>query len=294
MIGVHFYNEGAAKIRSGSFTAAPFLQQACGPAAGFYHRLLDDHDGRIRLSVSPTETDTIVPKRTTAIWEDFREQCRSKWKLDEQNASELDSVLEQAILEFEGLLAENEVAMTGWLRGEARLDGFQRDGDESKPTASEVASLRDQVKQISDKRRSDAAGWFSSLEAIWNNYEASVNEIGKRNAKPFERLDRPFAPQNSPLAMINRFLPWFDLIVGGFLVVGLFTRLAALAAIGLLIGVVATQPFWIATAQPTFYQWVEIAGLLVVFAAAAGRFGGLDYFLIRPKRVTTTTGTTSE
>ncbi len=294
VIGVHFYNEGVGKIRSGNFTAAPFLQQACGPAAGFFHGLIDDYDGRYRLSVSPTEGNKIVLVRTIAIWEEFRDQCQLKWMLDETDTAAIDSALEQATLEFEDLIAQNEVAMTGWLRGEARLDGFQRDGDQGGPTADEVASLREQVKQINDKRRAEAAGWFSTIESIWNNYEATVNEIGKRNGKPFARLARPHAPQNSPLALINRFLPWFDLIVGGLLVVGLFTRLTALAAISLLFGVVTTQPFWIATAQPTFYQWVEIAGLLVVIGAAAGRFGGLDYFLIRSKQNTTTTGTGNE
>jgi len=50
---------------------------------------------------------------------------------------------------------------------------------------------------------------------------------------------------------------------------------------GRLLGVVATQPFWALGAQNTYYQWIEVAALLVLMASSAGRFGGLDYFLVR-------------
>lgn len=72
--------------------------------------------------------------------------------------------------------------------------------------------------------------------------------------------------------------------VGVCLMLGLFTRLAAVGGILFLCSVIAAQPPWIAAAagpgpDPFLNQLVEIAGLLVLFTAGAGRWAGLDYFL---------------
>jgi uncharacterized membrane protein YphA (DoxX/SURF4 family) len=71
--------------------------------------------------------------------------------------------------------------------------------------------------------------------------------------------------------------------VGACLMLGLFTRLAAVGGLLFLCSVIAAQPPWVAAPagpiDPFLYQLVEIAGLLVLFASGAGRWAGLDYFL---------------
>jgi uncharacterized membrane protein YphA (DoxX/SURF4 family) len=67
--------------------------------------------------------------------------------------------------------------------------------------------------------------------------------------------------------------------VGACLLLGFCTRVAAIGGIAFLTMVVASQPPWVAGATPTYNQIVEIAALLVVFAAGAGRWFGLDFFL---------------
>ena len=66
--------------------------------------------------------------------------------------------------------------------------------------------------------------------------------------------------------------------VGLCLLLGLFTRTAAIAGAVFLLSVIATQPPWIATAEPTINQTVELAGLLVLAGTGAGRWLGLDFF----------------
>jgi uncharacterized membrane protein YphA (DoxX/SURF4 family) len=66
--------------------------------------------------------------------------------------------------------------------------------------------------------------------------------------------------------------------VGICLLLGLFTRIASLAGALFLASVIATQPPWLSTAEPTIYQTVEMAGLLVLAGTGAGRWLGLDYF----------------
>ena len=80
------------------------------------------------------------------------------------------------------------------------------------------------------------------------------------------------------LQIINHIIPWFDLIVGGLLIVGLFTRLASFCGAAFLLSVIATQPPWIPGTQPTYLYAIEFMALVVIFATVAGRMGGLDFF----------------
>jgi uncharacterized membrane protein YphA (DoxX/SURF4 family) len=60
--------------------------------------------------------------------------------------------------------------------------------------------------------------------------------------------------------------------------VALLTRLAAVGGALFLVAVIATQPPWMTGAAPTYYQTIELAGLIVLAATGAGRWAGLDYF----------------
>jgi uncharacterized membrane protein YphA (DoxX/SURF4 family) len=71
------------------------------------------------------------------------------------------------------------------------------------------------------------------------------------------------------------------LSIGACLLLGLLTRLAALAGIVFLCLVIATQPPWVPGAITTmfYYQLVEIFALGVLLVSGAGRWAGLDFFL---------------
>ena len=87
--------------------------------------------------------------------------------------------------------------------------------------------------------------------------------------------------QVARLNTVNKVVTWLTLGVGICLLLGLFTRLAALAAAGFLVSIMASQPPWVPDANTTYfyYQLVELGSLFVLFATGAGRWGGLDYFL---------------
>jgi uncharacterized membrane protein YphA (DoxX/SURF4 family) len=65
--------------------------------------------------------------------------------------------------------------------------------------------------------------------------------------------------------------------VGVCLLLGFFTRLASIVGVLFLLGVIASQPFWIAESVPTINQCIECAGLLALAGTRAGRWFGLDY-----------------
>ncbi len=208
----------------------------------------------------------------------------------EDNILALRSQLESA----EKIFAAHKTQLKQWLdanRAEIfthyatadRLDGFARDGENREEVATFVESLRSQVDEIRSDRKQQLAGWTGEIDAIWDSFEAEINNLAvdKQAEKEPLRLHRPFDQEFSNLKMINRIIPWFDTMVGVLLIIGLFTRLASLAGAGFLATVIATQPPWIPGTTPTYYQAIEMVALLVIFATCAGRMGGLDYFFTR-------------
>jgi uncharacterized membrane protein YphA (DoxX/SURF4 family) len=282
MIGLHFFGEGLTKINSGSFTCAPFLAQARGPLASWFYGLLDDFDGRVRLCIN--DNGEIEPARTIAVWEDYVLRVAANENFDSGQRQQANDALSRSTKYLTGFLEANRYEILAWLDSEERLAGFQRDGSNRSTAARQVESLSEQIDTIRYDRTRQAAPWFREIEAMWDDLESRINEIAG-TASEADRLvlSRPYDPPWSSQDVIDRFLPFFDTTVGVLLVLGLLTRFAAVAGVGLLVGVVATQPFWVLGAENTWYQWIEIAGLFVLFASSAGTIAGLDYFLERRK-----------
>jgi uncharacterized membrane protein YphA (DoxX/SURF4 family) len=143
----------------------------------------------------------------------------------------------------------------------------------------EVESLRQQVDSIRTDRTGKLNQWSAQVVAIWDSLEQQVNRlaVGPQLDAGKVALHRPFDQPQSKLKWINRIIPWFDTTVGVLLILGLFTTPAAIAAAFFLASVVLTQPFWIPGTTPTYYQIVELAGLLVIAAAGSANTLGLDY-----------------
>ncbi len=85
----------------------------------------------------------------------------------------------------------------------------------------------------------------------------------------------------SRLHKIDTTIAWGLMIVGGCLIVGLFTRLAAVVGALFLLSIICAQPPWLATSVQTYTynQTVEMLALLALATTPVGRWGGLDYFL---------------
>jgi len=340
VVGYHFYKEGTAKLKSGTFTSKYFLADAKGPLAPYFKSMLEDGDGMEQLCITKLEngddkpTYKIDTELTFAIWNDFVDRAFSyygigsedliaeisedrqklidgmqkaktdgneksafdlKLKIDEATDA-IDSVQKQAdqaenILAYHreqltDFLSVNEVELISHFGTADRLNGFQRDGVNRDEAAVYVDSLRGQVDTIRSERSKKLAGWTSEVTAIWDSFEAQINGLAvnrqaERSALP---IHRHFDDENAMSKWVDKIIPWFDTIVGVLLIIGLFSRFASLAAGLFLISVILTQPPWIPGAQPTYFYFIELFALLVIFATHAGRMGGLDFFFSSPAR----------
>ncbi|MDP1561950.1 MAG: TQO small subunit DoxD [Pirellulaceae bacterium] len=175
---------------------------------------------------------------------------------------------------------------------ENRLIGFIRDGENRSRSGRDVESLRNQIDTIRGEIRSVRAKHAVEIQGIWNGLEEEMNAYGLQLSSPVETgstlnrqvpLRKPFEIKPSTqLYWINTIIPYFDITVGILLLLGLFSRVASLAAAGFLLGTIATQPLWVPGHDPKIiWNMVEFGALLVMAATVAGRFGGLDYFLYR-------------
>ncbi|MCA9269909.1 MAG: DoxX family protein, partial [Planctomycetales bacterium] len=146
---------------------------------------------------------------------------------------------------------------------------------------ADVEFRREWIATETQKLDAQRNGWLRQIDGFWNAYEADVNAVATE-----EQLARAgrFALTKPGAGFVSSdfadaFIPWFTFLVGVCLVLGLFTRVAAVAGAAFLASVVASQPPFVAGASDTNYQIVLLLGLLVCAAVGAGRWGGLDFFL---------------
>lgn len=302
-IGYHFFKEGTDKL-DGNFSSKYFLNEAKGPNAPFFRSFLDDPDGVIRLCLVTEDplrprneeflNPIISPDFTFLIWEDYVDKALQYYG-DNGGLTDQDSKLARAleILDnhkqmLEEFLDENRAELKKHFGTIERLQGFDRDGEQRELVAQHVESLRYQVDSIRAERRSNFNKWCAEVEEIWDSLELEIHSLASGSPKQKQPLllHRPFDQPYSWEKTIDRIIPWFDTTVGILLILGLFTRFASLLAGSFLVSVIATQPPWIPGVAPTYLYFVELAGLCVLFSMAAGRFGGLDFFLNRLVRKT--------
>ena len=130
-------------------------------------------------------------------------------------------------------------------------------------------------------------GWHFLYEGIAKLTSPSFTAAGylKQARGPFAGIFKWLAAQPNLLANADVLTMWGLTIVGLLLILGLFTRLASLGAIGfLLMFYFATPPFvgyfYSLPSEGSYLlvnkNLVELAALVVIFLTGSGRFAGLD------------------
>ena len=115
------------------------------------------------------------------------------------------------------------------------------------------------------------APWLAQVGDLWASYDKSLNDIAtpEQQKRGSLRLSKPevgLLDTNT----IDRIVPYFDAIVGALLILGLFTRLAAVAGAGFLFSIILTQWPGSPGAEPVYYQTIEMLGLLVLGGDGGG------------------------
>ncbi len=241
------------------------MRVAVGPLTPVFHWFLYDGQGRARLD----------EQATLDAWDLYRQRVVDHYRFDEQQANQAQRVFETRKEQLEWFFATNQGEIDQYFEGLERVAKYKRDRGRA-----QVTSLNDQIATIEMELYGKLAPWLATIDDIWSGYEQDLNALATPEQARRGRLAIP-APGQKLLDTntIDVIIPYFDVVVGACLILGLFTRLSALAAAGFLASIIATQWPGYPGAAPTNYQQIEMVACLVIAATGAGRFAGLDYFL---------------
>jgi thiosulfate dehydrogenase [quinone] large subunit len=133
-------------------------------------------------------------------------------------------------------------------------------------------------------------GWHFLYEGLAKLPAPSWSAAGylKQARGPFADVFRWLASQPNLLANADLITMWGLTLVGVFLILGLFTRLASLAGIGLILLFYLCNPpfvgyFYSIPTEGSYLivnkNLVEVCALVVILVTGSGRFAGLDRIL---------------
>lgn len=174
-------------------------------------------------------------------------------------------------------------AIAEWEHELWRLEQMKAEGG-----AVDLPFLGTRIEEKQAETTAASSAWIAQVQeieqAFRNDLRGLLTETQVENTRVTDAVDAALRDENDrKLHFMNVAVTLVVTGVGVLLMLGLFTRLASVLGIGFLASVMATQPPWVPGANnPVFYyQLVEIAGLVVLFATAAGRWAGLDFFIHR-------------
>ncbi len=264
-IGLHFYLEGATKLRDPRPFSAGFFSNAKGPLAPYYRQMVWDADGLYRLNYNYTQPH----------WDNYKNRIIAHYGYDESQSSRATEVFNAYTRRYAYLVAEKQEDLTQYY---AELK--RRDANAADPTRS-LGSFQAHDARITQERTQLAASVLATIDKLWKDLENDLNAIATdEQYKRHGRLRighvgrRPFDS-----VFMDAWVPYFDMAVGACLILGLFTRPAALAGGLFLLSVCLSQWPLAAGAAAIYYQAVEMLALFALAALGAGQYAGLDFLL---------------
>jgi uncharacterized membrane protein YphA (DoxX/SURF4 family) len=259
-IGWHFYKEGRKKFTP-DFSGKSFLLISEGPLEGLYQGMISDPFGQVRLNRN----------QTVGIWNDYLERASSHYDFDQEQVAAAKKKLAARGGQLDWYLDANAEEIDEYRRELERLEKAKAD-----TTLRDVAHRQDWIESNQRELRGKVQPWLNDLAALGDDFQKDIHSLAAPE-KPAGGGPSMYDPGS--MWGINTMVKWTVVLVGVFLILGLFTRFWSLVGIGFLCAVISSQwPGW-PGAEPTYYQVVELCALLVLLASNAGRFAGLDFFV---------------
>jgi uncharacterized membrane protein YphA (DoxX/SURF4 family) len=264
-IGLHFYHEGATKLQDPKPFSAGFLGNAKGPLAPYYKRMVWDADGLYRLNYDATARH----------WDDYRNRVVAHYGFDEKQSAETKATLDNYLRRYIYLLNDKEADLKQY------YDELKRRDEYAKIPSRSLASLQTHDARIAEDRNKLVQPVLATVDKMNVGLEKDLNALATTEQyHQHGRLEldkvgrRPFDS-----AFMDRWIPYFDLAVGVCLILGLFTRVAAIAGGLFLLSVCLSQWPWADGAIPIYYQAIEMLAMFLLAAIGAGQFAGIDFLI---------------
>lgn len=260
-IGWHFTMEGLDEIQTPNWSATPFLRQAKGPLAPYFHRMIPDDRGFVRLDV----------EGQAQAMRDYGDQVIAHYRLEGDEATRVEEITEQHVRRLQGYLNPLAPELNKY------YDDWERFDDAAIAADRDVDFQWERRGKLEKETRAKAQPWLATVDKMRQQFQDDL--LSRAVSDDAWAAYGPIYMPDPTDSLVDKVMPWVIFLTGIFLLVGLFTPIASLVGAGFLASVVATQPYWAPGAGETYYQWVELLGLLVVGFMGAGRIAGLDIFV---------------
>lgn len=214
-------------------------------------------------------------KATAAHWERYQQQIGRHFGFDDKQ----NKAAAQIVKDYTGRL--------NWYLGSKREDIKEyikqlerRDANRANAGRQGLESMAAHDARIEADRNEKKMPMIAAIDKIWVDLENDLNALA--NDKQWQRhgrlkigkIGRRFGDSETADAVI----PYLHIIIGLLLIMGLFTRVAAIAAALFLASVCLAQ--WPGYGGvPIYYQFVEMLAALALAALGAGQFYGLDFVI---------------
>lgn len=314
-LGFHFLYEGVWKIKNADkFSAGPFLSEAKGPMAPLFYAMLPDLHGRQRLGVTfesgkpqlAVETDAQgsplyeEPKDASGkplgrwpkyrlsgyleAWKDLAERTKAFYQVSEQQAQAIDALWERYASSARQYVADHAPEILAHFESRQRFENSR----------GHNLALYQRQREWEQERelRREVNAWLSELEALGRQFQQALASVLDAEQKARGPAVSPWNPLHwSRLELLNFAVTYGLSAIGLCLILGFFTRLAALGGAAFMAFVIMTQPAWPGLYPPdppvvghallVNKDFVEMLALLVIATAGTGRWAGLDFFVHR-------------
>ncbi len=270
-IGWHFFYEGAWKLVQPDWKATPYLLASAGPFRPVFRMMVKDPDGKERLllpSAAQAQKDHI---------KDRYEVIKKHYKLTNEQAIELIPYYQQV----DAIFADPDF--------QAQAKDYEKLLEEItlQETLSKRADYeRERLVYMYQKKSKALAALLARaqtpLKAMENNI---LNRTGEKRLTAKQLAAGALPPEKSQTEWID----WANMIaltaVGICLILGLFTRLAALGGIGLLAMYYFAIPPWPGLPENPMAEGhyliidknlIEMIALFMIMTSGIGRWGGVD------------------
>jgi len=218
-------------------------------------------------------------------WAADEDRISSFYHFDEQQKKKADEILKDAERRLKDYLDESEPDIRLYRQLVARAQRMQQaPGTESIPNQQARAAAA-AGNPLGEKGISGHASPLATTPAAWQSGARAIEQLYHDRLDTLvtadqRKLGSPPA-ESSRLQRVDAAVAWLLMAVGACLVLGLFTRLAAVGGCCFLLSVICTQPPWLPGAIITYNQTVELVALVMLITTPVGRWGGLDYFIHR-------------
>jgi uncharacterized membrane protein YphA (DoxX/SURF4 family) len=305
VIGWHFLVEGAHKIHThwvgktatnSPWTSAGFFAEGIGPAAPFFRELLGDPDRQALARLKPE--DDQLPVALTAAWQDYLDRYMAFYGFDADQKAKATALWGDA----------KDKALTWLKNGTTEVTKTFPSGavEEKQTTPQRVAEYEAKLRDIDDvmhqrlpafnqdvekarlrtlkaeaaKQRTDL---LDDLQKQFDGFKKSLADL--RSKEQTAKAGFRDEPALKPIDYLDLLTMWTHAILGGCLLVGLFTRASSLGLALFLVLVTLVAPALPYAPTPPgaigYYLYVnlyviEMVALLVLATVPTGRWFGLD------------------